>query len=221
MFGTFTCGAVASSPQSQLIDSIDEIPMARPIVTAVPRFSALFELGGNIMIFFAKLPTVFAGAISLALLAATPAAQADTMTCANISEKQVEGLFDRWNASLDTLDPAKVTANYADDAVLLPTVSNTPRTDRAMIQDYFVHFLEKHPHGEINSRSVKIGCNMASDVGTYTFTLAGKLPGDKQTVAARYSYIYVYRDGQWLIAHHHSSAMPEVVVPVTAAATAK
>lgn len=31
--------------------------------------------------------------------------------------------------------------------------------------------------------------------------------GDK--VLARYSFVYVYEDGQWKIAHHHSSVMPE------------
>ena len=146
-------------------------------------------------------------AITAAFIAS--AAQARTVRCAYITEKQVEGLFDRWNASLATRDAAKVTANYTDDAVLLPTVSNTPRTTPATIQDYFVHFLEKHPHGTIDTRTVKIGCNTATDVGTYTFTMDGKLPGEKIAVPARYSYNYVYRKGRWLIAHHHSSAMPE------------
>ena len=31
--------------------------------------------------------------------------------------------------------------------------------------------------------------------------------GDK--VKARYSYVYVHEDGEWKIAHHHSSVMPE------------
>jgi hypothetical protein len=31
--------------------------------------------------------------------------------------------------------------------------------------------------------------------------------GDK--VLARYSFVYVYENGQWKIAHHHSSVMPE------------
>lgn len=172
------------------------------------------------MISIAKTTTALAGAAMLACLTLSPAA-AKSMSCANVNEKQVEGLFDRWNASLATLDPAKVTANYAPDAVLLPTVSNTPRTDRAMIQDYFVHFLEKHPQGVINTRKVKIGCNMATDVGTYTFTVDGKNPGEKQKVAARYSFVYVLRDGKWLIAHHHSSAMPEVVAPASASAAPK
>ncbi len=153
-----------------------------------------------------------------AALAGTVPARAEAMDCAAVSERQIEGLFDRWNASLATLDPAKVTANYAPDAVLLPTVSNTPRTDRAMIQDYFVHFLEKHPQGVINTRTVKVGCNLATDVGTYTFLIDGKNPGEHVVVPARYSFIYVLKDGEWLIAHHHSSAMPEPVVTATAAA---
>jgi uncharacterized protein (TIGR02246 family) len=162
-----------------------------------------------------------AGAISVAVLSFSSFAQAKSMSCAAVTTKQIESLFDRWNGSLATLDPARVTANYASDAVLLPTVSNTPRTDSASIQEYFVHFLEKHPQGKIDTRTIKIGCNMASDVGTYTFTLSGKTPGETQIVNARYSYVYVYRDKQWLIAHHHSSAMPEPVTPATAAATPK
>lgn len=160
-----------------------------------------------------------AGALALTLQIVP--ASAKSMSCAAVSEKQIEALFDRWNASLQTLDPVKVTDNYAADAVLLPTVSNTPRTNRASIQAYFVEFLQKRPKGVINTRTVRIGCNSASDVGTYTFTLAGKSPGETVQVQARYSYNYVYRDGKWLIAHHHSSAMPEPIAPTTASAAPK
>ena len=41
-----------------------------------------------------------------------------------MTHDEVVGLFDTWNAALATLDPDSVTALYADDAVLLPTVSN-------------------------------------------------------------------------------------------------
>jgi uncharacterized protein (TIGR02246 family) len=140
------------------------------------------------------------------------AAQADSsMSCKTVSKDQIAALFDRWNNTLATHDAAKVTANYAPDAVLLPTVSNKPRTDPAAIKDYFVHFLEQNPKGTIDSRTIHIGCNTAYDVGTYTFTLSGNTPGSTQTVKARYSYIYELRDGKWVIVHHHSSAMPEPV----------
>lgn len=142
--------------------------------------------------------------IALALAALSSSAQAADGLCIRVTDREIAALFDRWNASLATLDPDRVTANYARDGVLLPTVSNQPRTNHAEIRAYFVKFLEKGPQGTIDRRVIKLGCNMAHDVGTYTFRMK-----DGRRVAARYTYVYEYRDGQWLIAHHHSSAMPE------------
>src|SRR5262249_33361636 len=147
----------------------------------------------------------YAVAAICAVFVLSTAAHSDTsMQCKTVSKEQIAALFDRWNNSLATHDAAKVTANYAPDAVLLATVSNTPRTNTAAIKDYFVHFLESNPRGAINTRTIHIGCNTAYDVGTYTFTLSGKAPAATQTVKARYSYIYELRNGQWLIVHHHS-----------------
>ena len=42
----------------------------------------------------------------------------DTMTCTKTSAQEIAALFDRWNASLATLDPDKVVALYAPEAVL-------------------------------------------------------------------------------------------------------
>ena len=139
-----------------------------------------------------------------------PVQAEDTMTCTKTSAQEIAALFDRWNAALATLDPDKVVALYAPDAVLLPTVSNKPRTTHEGIRDYFVHFLEKKPQGHIDFRIIKLGCNSALDTGLYTFTLHGP-QGKAQKVAARYSYVYEYLNGQWLIEHHHSSALPEPV----------
>lgn len=147
-----------------------------------------------------------AAAVLLALAAPAFAQVPAAATCAPATETQVAGLFDRWNDSLRTLDPDQVVANYANDGVLLPTVSNQPRTNPAQIRDYFVKFLKSHPQGRIDSRTIKIGCNVAQDVGTYSFKFK-----DGKTVHARYTYVYEWVDGKWLIAHHHSSAMPEPV----------
>ncbi|WP_057916459.1 SgcJ/EcaC family oxidoreductase [Lysobacter antibioticus] len=126
--------------------------------------------------------------------------------CAQVTEPQVAALFNRWNDSLRTGDPDKVLANYAEDGVLLATLSNEPRTSRAAMRDYFVKFLKSEPQGTIDKRVIKIGCNVAQDLGTYAFKFA-----DGKTVHARYTYVYEWRNGKWLIAHHHSSAMPEPV----------
>lgn len=140
----------------------------------------------------------------LALAATTGVFAQTTQTCAATDEKTIASLFDRWNASLKTLDPSRVVANYTTDAVLLATVQNQPRLTQDDRLNYFTKFLKSAPEGTINSRTIKLACNTASDVGTYTFKMK-----DGSQVAARYSYIYVYQNGVWLISHHHSSAMPE------------
>jgi len=149
--------------------------------------------------------TIGSAAVLLALV--TPVfAQAQAAACAPATETQIASLFDRWNDSLRTLDADKVVANYAGDGVLLATVSNQPRTNPAEIRDYFVKFLKSEPQGKIDSRIIKIGCDVAQDVGTYTFRFK-----DGKKVHARYTYVYEWTGGSWLIAHHHSSAMPEPV----------
>ena len=130
-----------------------------------------------------------------------------SMSCIKVSEEEIAALFDRWNASLATLDPNQVAAQYAHDAILLPTVSNKMRTNHEEIKDYFSHFLLKKPHGKIEKRTISIGCNTASDTGIYVFTLHEN--GKMKKVEARYSFVYEYDDDQWLIEHHHSSMMPE------------
>ena len=142
--------------------------------------------------------------VLLALAGATGVFAQTTQTCAVTDEKTIASFFDRWNASLKTLDPSRVVANYTADAVLLATVQNQPRLTQENRLNYFTKFLKSTPEGTINSRTIKIGCNTASDVGTYTFKLK-----DGSLVAARYSYIYAYQNGEWLMSHHHSSAMPE------------
>ena len=140
-------------------------------------------------------------AASFAALLATPALATE---CTPITKTQVEHLFDRWNASLSTLDPEKVVENYAADALLLPTLSNKPRLTQKERAEYFAEFLQKHPKGEIDSRTIKLGCNDAIDTGIYTFTLK-----DGTKVPARYTFTYEFKNGKWLISSHHSSAMPE------------
>ena len=84
-----------------------------------------------------------------------------------ITEEEVRGLFSLWNNALATEDPKEVAKRYSKAGVLLPTVSDTPRTDFASIEDYFVHFLKLKPQGEILESHVTIGKNTCSDVGIY------------------------------------------------------
>jgi uncharacterized protein (TIGR02246 family) len=144
--------------------------------------------------------------IAATILTGSPLLAAES--CTTLDTKAVAALFDDWNFALSSLDANQVVQRYWPNAVLLPTVSNTPRTNAAMIGDYFEHFLAKRPRGRIDTRTIQGGCNVAMDMGTYTFSLMDD-KGVTSQVAARYTFIYQYRDGAWKILHHHSSAMPE------------
>ena len=137
--------------------------------------------------------------------AQTDAKSVRTENCKATSEVEIAALFDRWNRSLQTGDPHKVVANYAELSILLPTVSNKPRLTPAEKEDYFHHFLEDRPSGKIDLRFVELGCNTAFDAGLYTFTFAKT----GAVVSGRYTYTYRWNGSEWLITSHHSSAMPE------------
>lgn len=148
---------------------------------------------------------------------AMPEAGAKKDAAPTIEKEQVGKLFYLWNDALATLDSDKVAQRYSKNGVLLPTVSDTPRADYDSIKDYFDAFLQKKPQGEIVQSFCSVGEGTCSDVGIYDFTMGS----DGSKVRARYSFVYVYEDGEWKISHHHSSVMPEAMLAAAAAAEEK
>jgi uncharacterized protein (TIGR02246 family) len=128
--------------------------------------------------------------------------------CAPVDATKVSGFFDDWNLALATLDADRVTQRYWPDALLLP-ISNTPLTNSGSIHEYFEKFLTEHPRARITSRSIQLSCNLAVDMGTYTFSLLDA-KGHSSELAAGYTYVYQFRGDAWKILHQHSSAMPEL-----------
>ncbi|KAL7555542.1 hypothetical protein ACA910_014131 [Epithemia clementina (nom. ined.)] len=135
-------------------------------------------------------------------------AMPESKTSNKLSEHEVRGLFKLWNGALATLDSDKVASRYAKNSVLLPTISDVPRTDYASKKDYFDNFLKSKPQGEILESYVQSGEGWCKDVGIYEFTMGAT--GNK--VKGRYSFVYVLEDGEWKISHHHSSVMPEGIL---------
>lgn len=148
---------------------------------------------------------VFAGCANCQIKTVSPVI-ANCERCKSVSEVEIAALFDRWNQSLQTGDPRKVVANYAERSILLPTVSNKPRLTSTEKEEYFHHFLRNQPSAKIDFRQIELGCNMAVDSGLYTFTFAKT----GEVVSGRYSFTYQWDGSKWLIVSHHSSLMPEV-----------
>lgn len=152
---------------------------------------------------------VKAGLAAVAVSMMTTPATARSERCAVASKAAIEGQFARFNDAWASRDPDRVTALFGPGAVLLPTLSNIPRTDPAQIRDYFVGFLKKSPAGTIDTLNVRVGCNLATRVGTWTVSLTDPASGVRSDVKARFSFVYRYAAGRWLIDHLHSSVMPE------------
>ena len=81
---------------------------------------------------------------------------------ASITEKEVRALFELWNGALATGDSRIVADRYIKKPLLLPTVSDRPRTDFDSVKDYFDKFLLKKPVGKILEGSIHIGDGWAS-----------------------------------------------------------
>ena len=116
-------------------------------------------------------------------------------------------MFEKWNQTLATKDPAAVAALYTADNDFLPTLSPDFKKGTAGAEDYFKHFLEKNPTGEIVADAVQqLGPDAILHSGMYNFTVG---PAEnRQVVAARFTFVYKKVDGEWKIAHHHSSLKP-------------
>ena len=127
------------------------------------------------------------------------------------TKNDISDQFEIWNQALQTGDPDKVVVCYAEDAILLPTVSAQVRHNHDEIRDYFVHFLSKKPYGRITEHNIRIYDNIAINSGLYTFTLTDD--GVVTDVAARFTFVYRKYDDRWLIIEHHSSILPAQKYP--------
>jgi uncharacterized protein (TIGR02246 family) len=154
---------------------------------------------------------LFASAVAATALTGTASARTADTRCAPIDVSKVKALFVRWNDALQDITANKVVALYADDATLLPTVENGPYTKANGIRQYFVHFVERKPVATIDEtkRFIKFGCNVAYDIGLYSFSVNGARPDNRETIRARYTFIYKWDGHRWLIEHHHSSVEPQ------------
>jgi len=120
-----------------------------------------------------------------------------------MTNQDVTDLFNQWNEAISSNNSKNVTALYAEDAILLPTISNLVRHNHAEIEDYFDLFLASKPRGELLEQNIRIFDELVMNSGIYAITFE-----DGTTVNARFSFVYQYIAGAWKIIEHHSSRMP-------------
>ena len=120
-----------------------------------------------------------------------------------MNKSEISAFLDEWNSTLETGDPKRVAALYADDAILLPTLSGRVCRNRDEIEEYFEFFLAGGPAGKIDEVHLRLFEEIAISSGVYTFTF-----NDGSVAQARFTFVYKREGDHWVIIEHHSSRMP-------------
>jgi len=112
---------------------------------------------------------------------------------------------DRWSAAYTSNDPDAIVKYYTPDAILLGTVSPIISTGTDAIRTYFGAVKGTGNKNTIDERrTIVLSDNAVIVTGFYTFIRMKD--GQASPSPSRFTMLLVKNDdGQWRIAHHHSS----------------
>lgn len=139
----------------------------------------------------------------------------DEIDSSNKSDnKAVENQEEKDASVSSSVSSSSSSSSPMTPLLLLPTLSNEPRTNRNSIEKYFEIFMKNKPIGRVINGHIRIGHDgsWAHDSGIYEFSMTNNEDSNSKVVVvqARYSFLYMRNDlGEWKIAHQHSSLMPE------------
>ncbi|MBB4129267.1 MULTISPECIES: nuclear transport factor 2 family protein [unclassified Xanthomonas] len=118
----------------------------------------------------------------------------------------------RWAETVGRRDIDALLALYADDAILVPTLSDDIRGRYEDRRAYFESFLAVDGLScGITVQKKRVSARLGTVVigGLYTFVFERN--GVSEPVNARFLFTFEEIDGQWLITGHHSSRASEGV----------
>lgn len=126
-------------------------------------------------------------------------------------------LVQKWGDALSSTPEKMSESMYAQSGVLVPTVDNDIRTNREGIANYFKEFMKHRP---IMEHFENVVCqifreNNVLDINHTHLADTVELTSyyhfrfdDGTTTNARYTFVFRYIKGKWLILNHHSSKLP-------------
>ena len=124
------------------------------------------------------------------------------------TETEAFTVIARWIAAFNAGDVERTVATYAPDALVLGTFSPGLASTHAELRNYFRAAAATQPQATMRDYAAIVASDTAVIFsGFYDFSQNRN--GATVMVPARFSFLTVKRDGQWLIAHHHSSSRPK------------
>ena len=128
---------------------------------------------------------------------------ASGMAFAGPSE-DANAVVDLWSATYSANDTEKIAQLYTPDGILLGTVSPVTSVGTEAIQKYFTPLKGSGNKNTIQERhTIVLGGDAVLVTGFYEFV--SLVDGKPSPRPSRFTMLVTKRDGQWRIAHHHSS----------------
>lgn len=124
------------------------------------------------------------------------------------SKNDIAAATQKWAEGMTRHDIDSVVALYDPEAVLWGTRSPTLRDNPHLVRDYFDILRTVPPTYKVvlGEQRIRVYGDCAINTGTYTFS---EVRDGRETMRpARFSFVYRYVNGRWLIVDHHSSAVP-------------
>ena len=132
-----------------------------------------------------------------------------TMQSSDAAAVEVGAAGRTWAEAFNSCNATGAGALYQPDAVLWGTFARTIISGRSGVQQYFERVCQANPPPKValgEQPLLRVYGDTAIASGTYTFNAVSQ--GQPVAIPARYSFTYRKVSGQWLIADHHSSALP-------------
>jgi uncharacterized protein (TIGR02246 family) len=117
-------------------------------------------------------------------------------------------ILERWGQAFNTGNADAVASLYAPGATIWGTLVQHLTTSPADIRTYFFEAAQSGLRVKLGPHVLSpISETCAIDAGHYEFTRTA----DGQKFPARYSFFLVKQNGEWMIAHQHSSIVPKPI----------
>jgi uncharacterized protein (TIGR02246 family) len=118
--------------------------------------------------------------------------------------EDANAVVERWSTAYTANDPEAIAKIYTPDAILLGTVSPIMSEGTDAIVKYFTPTKGTGNQNKIGDRrTIVLGDNAVVVTGFYEFTRMQE--GKPVPAPSRFTMLVVKRNGEWRIAHHHSS----------------
>ena len=124
------------------------------------------------------------------------------------ANEDVAAATQAWVDGMNSHSKERVVALYDQQAVLRGTRSPTLRDNQGTVADYFKILDTVPPSYKVvlNEQRIRVYGDIAINTGSYTFS---ETRDDKPVIRpARFSFVFLNRNGRWMIVDHHSSAAP-------------